>query len=876
MVDLMSCADVRPMLFDFKEGGCELGERRRIHAHLAVCRECRDEERSEHELTSLLLLSSDPTPAPRARRLVPLLLATAAAVVAFILLPPLFDLGSAAGASVTRYEMLLDDDARADVRAIGGDELIEFAPGEYGAVDLEGAGSVGVSGPAVIAVRLAAERWTLDLFCGEILADVAPGAELTVRSRFGSRSLNTGRFAISAATARIQEEQDEDEEEDVDRRSPAELLQAGLAAFFQAEDMPAAETAFRKAVAAKSASAEQVSRARFYLGASLGRQEKWKDALELYDSYLEDYPEDDGRSLILYFQGTYARKLGQEERARGYWKKLVAEHPDSDHAKMARAELERAKVAPAKERPAAPAAPESGQERSPNMDGVLEAGPEKPGGYLVVRTALGQRPGFAKIAGAVASFHDGAVIDFDGRDFARLTRELKQRRPRYVLFVVPPDVLDVNLHRRILLASYDLDGDVFADFSWGYFTARDAKGLAALWKRTREAHRRRRRDADLNWIATAVASGIESTVYEGNIPAVARAAGYEGKRIYWATVESDPKVLDFVEKKLPQLEEADVIGFYGCGDPQGIWLFSDKRNLDRSKHWPYDPEKVGQDPEGVMPRLMASRLAKLKLSSPIVWSGTCHSAATGRVFVEGDIVSTFGRTEASTLHRLAPEESICLSLLDAGALAFLAPIAANHGMSGSMETDFAFAHGATLGETLKQTYDDVALAASGNLVLDIVEDGAHAPSREYVMQGGGSNRLLIGDPSLRPFPRTEHPGQTVEVKKSKKRGRFDVVVTWEDGFHPHAWDIFRKERGRDGRVLARVDLEDLVPRRKRLTFTATATAEDREGNALPFEFTHCVPEDHHGRRYLHLQVNAPRTDVTDRKFAKVIFSVSVR
>jgi hypothetical protein len=93
-------------------------------------------------------------------------------------------------------------------------------------------------------------------------------------------------------------------------------------------------------------------------------------------------------------------------------------------------------------------------------------------------------------------------------------------------------------------------------------------------------------------------------------------------------------VLDFVDKHLSDLERAGVITMTGNGDPQGIWLFDDHRNMDRARHWDFDPARVGRDEDGSMPRILAARIAKLHLANPVVWSGTCHSGAVQRVFVE--------------------------------------------------------------------------------------------------------------------------------------------------------------------------------------------------------------------------------------------------
>jgi len=272
-----------------------------------------------------------------------------------------------------------------------------------------------------------------------------------------------------------------------------------------------------------------------------------------------------------------------------------------------------------------------------------------------------------------------------------------------------------------------------------------------------------------------------------------------------------------------------------------------------------------------MPRITADFLAPLHLGRPICWSGVCHAGATQRVFVEGDIVSTFGRTDRATVYELRPGESFCLALLDAGAAAFLCPIAANHGMSVSREVDFALENGATLGETIKSTWDDVFLAAGGAPELALQVAGEPTRRDGQVMQGGGANRILIGDPSLAPFAATPHPLERVEVKRTKQG--FDVEVTWKKGFHSRGWDMYGTDRTRDWCIRARVSIDDLVkPRGGRVT--TTVEVFDAAGNPLPHVLTRAEPEAFRGHRYLHLQANAPRAGLAG-EFRRAVFHVTV-
>ena len=489
----------------------------------------------------------------------------------------------------------------------------------------------------------------------------------------------------------------------------------------------------------------------------------------------------------------------------------------------------------------------------------------EPGGYLVVRVGLdGEGPNptaFRDVAAEIAGVHRAvSEVDWDGREPSDLLAALRAHRPRNVLFVVLPEVLDVNLHRRILQASVTLDDDPFPDFAFGYFTARDGTALRALWKRTLALHAGKLRNEV--WESTAVTSGkMRSWTQAESIPPLAKAAGFQGSQTYFAIVESDPSVRDFLPGALSRLERASVISLTGNGDPQGIWLFDGRRNLDRSKHWDFDPKRVGEDPEGVLPRITAADIRKLTLERPVVWSGTCHSGATHRVYVEGDIVSTFGRTTATTVYAMPPDESLCLAFLDAGAAALLVPVASNHGMAVSREQLFALREGATLGEIIKATYDDVFLQAQGQLRLTIQEEGARPSHRtEPIMQGGGANRILIGDPSLALFPKTPDTSRTVTVTRAEDA--LAIALVLRKGFHADAWDMYGSDRARDWRVYARVplpdDLTDLAPA------TATVAVRTPEGEPIPATLTRIVVEDDHGRRWLHVQANGRRSDLSDR------------
>ncbi len=857
------CEELKPSMLAVLEREAEPSERRLVDAHLDRCEECRRWLDAERRLTFLL--------SPR-RRTIPWRwpLGVAASllvmVAAFVLLTP--QTRAYGSIAPTRFAPSLTLD-NGNVRQLTSHNHLRVPTHEEDVIDVAAVGTLVVVGPAVIELDLAPEGWKLVLLRGFVRAELVAGAQLRVTSEFGVRTLLAGAHLIRLDPAWFGPDAAADGASDAaDDPTPAALLDEGHVAFFQRQDMAAAERAYRAAFEHKDATAEQKNRALFYLTAAVARQERYDDAIALGDEWLERNPDDDSFEYVLLFKGIYLARLGRDEEARAAWTLILKRDPDSEMATQARAQLA-----------AAGAGTSSAEKPTVDVyapDRLLPAERRGSGGLLVV--ALGAAPDplerkrFTAVAKTIAAERKSPLLELATFDLARLESELRARLPESVLFVVPPTLLDVALHREVVLLSARLDEDVFADFSFGWFTARDGKALEALWRGTEET--RRQGLSSRRWVTTFVTSGMKSTQYPGEQLALAHAGGFEEEAYAFAEIQSDPDCLAFVEKTLPRLEKAGVVTITGNGDPQGVWLFDGDRNLDPKLHWPYDPARIGEDKDGVMPRIRAARFAALKLDRPIFWSGTCHSAATHRVFVEGDIVSTFGRTgdgpggnpTTPTIYVMPADESMALGLLSAGAVALLAPIGANHGYAVDLEAEYALEHGASLGETIESTWNDVFLQARGAPKLVIPRAGvAQDAFAEPVMQGGGVNRALLGDPTLRPFEKVAHPSEQVRITKTGA-GSFDVVVDWMRGTHIKSWNLYAADMqpGRK-RVLAIVDVTELIPADVALRISATCAATGNGGESLPqVKLTHAEPEVDHGRRLLHLQAEGPEASLADR------------
>ncbi|MEM7201025.1 MAG: zf-HC2 domain-containing protein [Planctomycetota bacterium] len=871
------CAAVQPLLFAAIEGQVTPAERLEVHAHLATCDRCRSWERGERALTALLKDPPAEPPQPtavrgRTVRIYSLLGAVLAASLLLFLLPSATPRGS-----VLERRLGPDHDWQAaEERAFEGAHVVDAPATVAVTVKLGDDVQLETVGPARLTLEAVGNDWSVDVVTGSCVATIAPGAQLHTGDQV---ALGAGQWLLSPGTVTRQGAAPPPDREDT--RSTTDVLAAGVAQFGQArgvmfggsaaterQHLIAAEALLAEALARADTTTDQQRQALFYYAASISRQARDDEASALYERYLSTYPDGDEAALVRHYQACHLLRTGRRDEAKALFERVVAERGGSPLGDAAAAYLrmmasdsgapnraDRGTVAPRSRKLSAeraPMAPHPGR-----------------GDYLVVPVALraGRTAdrGFLAAAAAAKQFHGAAEWPWDGADFTSLGDELRRRQPANVLFVLRPDHLDLALHRRLLLLSAAIDDDWFCDFAFGYLTAENGAMCEQLWQRIQQRHEGGTMSG--TWWQASVSPLAKSLRYAEAPPAVAGSAGFNGPHYYYGT--KDPELDAVIDESLATMADAAVVAFTGCGDPQGIWLFDDQRNLDRDKHWAYDPARVGDDPQGQMPRLMAARFRALHLNAPVLWSGTCHSGAVHRVFVEGDIVSTFGIVDGTTVHTLEPENSLALSWLAAGAASMLVPLGANHGMSVAMEVDFALRHGASLGETIKSTYDDVLLAAEGDLVLDVPQAGGPKVHREAVMQGGGANRILIGDPALRPFAATASAAEAVRVDRDGDD--LTITIVRQKGWQPRSWDMFGTARSHDYRVLTRVDLT-AVGRPDMAALEATVTAASPDGNALGYAMQRAALEDHNGRRYLHLQANGTRAEL-ERKAATISFHV---
>ncbi|MBI5364996.1 MAG: hypothetical protein HZA53_17595 [Planctomycetes bacterium] len=465
-------------------------------------------------------------------------------------------------------------------------------------------------------------------------------------------------------------------------------------------------------------------------------------------------------------------------------------------------------------------------------------------------------------------------------DVGLLESELRVAQPRNLVLVLHPASIDANLPRRLVPILARLDDDSFVDCAWGVITG--VSGADALRFVRTIAKADARTPSARKFSATSVQ--VEKCARLDR----PREAGSEGRALdetdLWLTGK-DPEWRTLLEQHRHEQKGCALVEWGHCGDSQGIWLFSMYRNMDKAKHWSFDPAKVGQDPAGEMPRLTPEVLlgaapvidangcwstgSGVDLDGAVVINGACHSAVTQRTIVGGDIVSTFGDTGGVVRYfDLKPEQSFALQAIRHGAAAYIAPLAANHASRASIEEWRVRAGGVSLGEVVRRSYDEMVLGAKElPMQFALFEDGRAEP-HEPPMWTDVVHRVLFGDPAFVLWKEpilTPHRVATEWVEAGKK---LRVDVRWEAlGQDPFVWDPWVEERAakpRD-RVYERVPLDQDVRDVAKVTVVKAETGAGPSLELLKAEPKALLDRDADGKAVLHVIARWPRLESKDEK-----------
>src|SRR6185503_5705667 len=407
--------------------------------------------------------------------------------------------------------------------------------------------------------------------------------------------------------------------------------------------------------------------------------------------------------------------------------------------------------------------------------------------YLVL---LGSEDeGFRIAAEKLAKAHAAPLERWNG-DWGALEALLRAKQPQELALVLPPESIDANLPRRLAPLLASLDKDPFLDCTFGLITGASGADAQRFVERILRASKK-----DLprkSFSATAVE--LEQCQRVGPERTKLGIERELESNELWLTGK-DPHWREFLARERDLAEGCGLIEWGHSGDSQGIWLFSMQRNRERSKHWPFDPARVGQDPAGEMPRLTARDLAaELDLFPAVVLAGACHSGVTRRTMVGGDIVSTFGDTGGVVrTFDIAPEQSFPLMAIRAGACAFIGALGPNNANRSAIEEWWIRRGGVALGEVVKRTFDELVLGARDH-ALDFPLYGAGQPEPAGTpMFEDCAHRVLFGDPSFVPWREavpTSHALSVVPIEKGLR-----IELSWTElATDPWVWDPWRERR----------------------------------------------------------------------------------
>ena len=495
---------------------------------------------------------------------------------------------------------------------------------------------------------------------------------------------------------------------------------------------------------------------------------------------------------------------------------------------------------------------------------MLQAPPIEHARYLVVLESKLEQSEYAQAAELLVQAHKAELARWDG-DWTKLEALLLERKPAELALVLDPGTIDANLPRRLIPILTRFDDDPFVDCAFGLITGASGADAKKLVERDLALQGKELPARKLDAVSVVLDECMHLDERKERC-AEGREMALES---LWLTGK-DKDWRKFLAQWRGRQAGAGLVEWGHCGDPQGIWLFSMYRNMDESKHWAFDPKKVGRDPEGEMPRLTpALLLQNVDLGGALVDNGSCHSAVTRRAMVGPDIVSTFGDTDGKVVFfDIDAQDSFPLQAIAHGAGAYIGPLAANNATRAAIEEWLLCSGGLSAGEVMRRCYDELVMGAKTlPLSFALYEDGQPDPPEPPMFQSS-FHRVLFGDPALLPWKERVPSGHTC-VRKENDEG-VELEITWKDpGNDPWVWDPWREETaGGDGaRMYECVELALQRTGEPRVEVLEASSKLGKESTRLQLTPTARLEKDPAGRLVLHLVLRGTRESMwpLDRK-----------
>ncbi len=354
-----------------------------------------------------------------------------------------------------------------------------------------------------------------------------------------------------------------------------------------------------------------------------------------------------------------------------------------------------------------------------------------------VFVAPGENGEFRGAAEILAASHDAESEEFDPSDFDALLERLRAAPPAAVVFVVPPETIDVDFAHRVLEVCVGVDDDPFADFEYGFVTGRDGKAaerFVANGVRARRAARGAKTTMFGSWGGTKVPVATKNTA--------ARALGLDLHQSFVPLSLPDDKRRAHAREALLGAADDDFLLFFSHGYPdsmEGCFRAADLRD------W------------GV------------RFDGAVLVSCACFNGCPGKWYAPLD-----GSFEHPAPAR---DASIALALLDTGVAAFVGGVDAWHGPLAMQAFALITGDGLSLGAAQKRMQDRLALAF-------LPERVRYPAAREHTARfsgegrdnrlGNGGGMIVYGDPTF--VPRAVAPPATGTTRVARESDRMVITI----------------------------------------------------------------------------------------------------
>ncbi len=363
-----------------------------------------------------------------------------------------------------------------------------------------------------------------------------------------------------------------------------------------------------------------------------------------------------------------------------------------------------------------------------------------PAGRYLVLVDPGAQDEFLPAAKAMAALHSAELQRFDPAKLELLRADLHRAPPRFVVFVLPPEKIDVDLTHAILELATQVDDDPFVDFEYGFITGRDGPAALRFVERIAQAWQREAGDR-------AMLFGSWEGLFLPNRSQMSgmKALGLAAQDRYVRAKDTEEARQKAARQILQDCQGNDALIFMSHGYPDRMDLCFHAKNL---REW------------------------NVNLSPAILFNCACFNGAPGRSFQpKGNGYEDRGV--------VAPDESVALALLDSGIAGYFAGVDVWHGPLNSQVFYHVLDDGMRLGEA--------ANAMHNRLALEYLPRRLHFEPMHKQKRGGkepwvqnqrrnGASMILYGDPALAPFA---HRAKHLLTARAEATGKDQLSVKIE-------------------------------------------------------------------------------------------------